>query len=310
MSDADDTKIINFMCNTTKKNYVKLIGHYTVEEIDHIHEFMVEFGICSSTDRIVHSVRQKENGIGSRYHDISFIKSFYDILNDPKRMSKVAVKLIGKVPTKKPRKKKKTVKSPKVSDNFSVTDFMDKNRNHPRIPLSDKSDDEVSYISASKEDAIENFNDSYSIESPESESDESTEHFDDIGQLSQSESANEESVEISAESESTEGKESESTESEESESTESEESESTESEESSTSEEITPVKKALIKKKERAKKVDEIMKRLPKQKEEPKKKVTRTTKNVRTPKQMKKVIDKKPNRPKEFREPIPVKKKK
>lgn len=318
MRNTDDAKVFNFMCNTTKKNYVKLVGHYTVEEIDHIHEFMVKFGICSSADRIVHSVRQKESGIGSSYHDISFIKSFYDIFNDPNRMSKVAVKLIGKAPkepVKKQRKKKKTIKSPEVRDNFSITDFMDKNRNHPRIPLSDKSDDEVSYISASKEEPIENFNDSHSPES-----DESTEHFD-IEQSSPSESASEGSIEISAESEesieiseesikiSEESIEmsAESEESDESESTESEsdESESTESDESSTSSEASPVKKAPAKKK-----VDEIMKRLPKQKEEPKKKVAKATKNIRTPKQMKKVINKKPDRPKEFREPIPPKKKK
>jgi len=118
MNSANPERVINFVCNATKKNYVKLIGHYTFDEIDDIHKFMIKFGICSSNDKIIHSVRQKENGIGTKYHDISFIKFFYDIFNDPKKMMKVNNTLSNTPKNKNPKgnKKKKRFRRVTISD--------------------------------------------------------------------------------------------------------------------------------------------------------------------------------------------------
>lgn len=108
---ANNEGFINFIANKTKNNYVNLGGFNDKEVIDCVHTFLCNNGIWNTTDHVIYTKKQSSYIPTAKYHDISFVLKFYNLMQPLKEIAKneplaacsaVIVDTIHDVPLKQP----------------------------------------------------------------------------------------------------------------------------------------------------------------------------------------------------------------
>lgn len=75
----DKNNNIDFICNTTKNNYIKLNGYNEKDAIQSLHSFLCNYEVWSLTDKVVRTLKPINFIPDCKYHNISFILKFYNM---------------------------------------------------------------------------------------------------------------------------------------------------------------------------------------------------------------------------------------
>jgi len=74
---------IQIIWNSNNGFYVKFYGECSDEYISRFHKFLIKYEVFKSTDKVTHTVRSDLSMFrGSNYRDISFVKTFFDIMEN------------------------------------------------------------------------------------------------------------------------------------------------------------------------------------------------------------------------------------
>lgn len=90
------TDNIQIIWNSNNGFFVKFYGECSDEYISRLHKFLIKYEVFKATDKVTHTVRTDLSMFrGSNYRDISFVKTFFDIIeNKPAPVIEVVPQII------------------------------------------------------------------------------------------------------------------------------------------------------------------------------------------------------------------------
>ena len=94
MNDLNKLNDVDFIANKTKNNYINMGSTNNRDAIDCIHQFLCEHGVWNETDNVIHAKKSSTYVPDPHsYHNISFVITFYNIIQKNKKINEENVKL-------------------------------------------------------------------------------------------------------------------------------------------------------------------------------------------------------------------------